>query len=236
MKTIPVTPPGYYENIVTEHMQLLMKLRDEYQKQQDEMREKLISQSHTIFEAAHIALNVSSSESRYLDLMLAEKPIITGMLKPFEELKYVSWYDNLTPEIRNSFKKAVDNLHDIYPKLSECNVNAAKDFMTLVSGLSAPSEDGVSEVFVSLSRVIMRNISQSEHSPSNICDNAMVSYFSSIQELSMTYSIIADAYQSYSEKNEKYRKVASVTLSFLLLIVCYRCRENLIKKAAESMV
>ncbi|WP_300000570.1 hypothetical protein [uncultured Cedecea sp.] len=235
LKTIPVTPPGYYENIVVEHSQLLINLRNEYQKQRDEMRKELTSRKHTFLETAQIALKLNISESRYLDFWLTEKPIIIGMLKPFEELKYVSWYTSLPPLTRKSVKVVTDNLHEIYPKLAECNTNAVQDYWALVSGLSTTSEDKLSDALVAQTRVIMRNISQSEHASSEICDKAMVSYFSSVQLLSRTYSDLADAYQSYSEENERYRKIASMILSFLLLIVCYRCRENLIKRAAQSM-
>ncbi|MFM1007648.1 hypothetical protein WFK91_12420, partial [Yersinia enterocolitica] len=55
------------------------------------------------------------------------------------------------------------------------------------------------------------------------------------KQLSRIYSTLADAYQNYSEENEKYRKMVSAILSFLLLLVCYRCRESLIKKTAQSM-
>ncbi|HDL7808494.1 TPA: hypothetical protein PXP49_002798 [Yersinia enterocolitica] len=235
LKTIPETPPGYYENIVIEHTQLLINLRDEYQKQRDEMRKELTSRKHTFLETAQIALKVNISESRYLDFWLTEKPIVIGMLKPFEESRYVIWYASLPPETRKSVKEMTDNLHEIYPKLAECHKNATKDYQELVSGLSAPSEDKLSDTFVAQTRVIIRNLSQSEHSSSEICDNAMMLYFSSVEQLSRTYSTLADAYQNYSEENEKYRKMASAVLSFLLLLVCYRCRENLIKKAAQSM-
>lgn len=235
LKTIPETPPGYYENIVIEHAQLLINLRNEYQKQRNEMRTELISRKHTFSEAAQIALKVNISESRYLDFWLTEKPIVIGMLKPFEESKYVIWYINLPSETRKSVRETTDNLHGIYPKLAECHTNATKDYQALVSGLSAPSEGKLSDTFVAQTRVIIRNLSQSEHSSSEICDNAMVSYFSSVEQLSRIYSTLADAYQNYSEENEKYRKMVSAILSFLLLLVCYRCRESLIKKTAQSM-
>ncbi|MFJ1231641.1 hypothetical protein [Yersinia proxima] len=235
LKTIPETPPGYYENIVIGHTKLLINLRDEYQKQRDEMRKELTSRKHTFSETAQIALKVNISEFRYLDFWLTEKPIVIGMLKPFEESKYVSWYASLSPETRKSVKATIDNLHEVYPKLAECSKNATKDYQALVSGLSAPSEDKLSDTLVAQTRVIIRNISQSEHSSSEICDNAMVLYFSSVEQLSRTYSALADTYQYYSDENEKYRKIASAVLSFLLLIVCYRCRESLIKKAAQSM-
>lgn len=107
--------------------------------------------------------------------------------------------------------------------------------MALVSVLSAPSEDKLSDALVAQTRVIIRNISQSENSQSDICDNIMVSYFTSVQRLSRTYSALAGAYESYSEKNEIYRKIASSTLSFVLLLVSYRCRKKLLKQAAQSM-
>ncbi|WP_320738286.1 hypothetical protein [Enterobacter sp. 168J2] len=84
LKRIPETPPGYYENIVIEHTRLLTKLRSEYQNQRTEMRDELMSKKHTFLEAAQIALKLNIAESRYLDFWLAEKPIIIGMLKPFE--------------------------------------------------------------------------------------------------------------------------------------------------------
>lgn len=47
--------------------------------------------------------------------------------------------------------------------------------MALVSGLEEPSSrDKVSAALVAQTRVIMRNISQDQHSPSEICDSAMV--------------------------------------------------------------
>lgn len=236
LKTIPETPPGYYENIVIEHAQLLINLRNEYQKQRNEMRTELISRKHTFSEPAQIALKVNISESRYLDFWLTEKPIVIGMLKPFEESKYVIWYVNLPSETRKSVRETTDNLHGIYPKLAECHTNATKDYQALVSGLSAPSEGKLSDTFVAQTRVIIRNLSQSEHSSSEICDNAMVLYFSSVEQLSRIYSTLADAYQNYSEENEKYRKMVSAILSFLLLLVCYRCRENLIKKRRNQWV
>lgn len=235
LKSIPVTPPGYYENIVIEHTQLFVNLRNEYQKQRDEMRKELTSREHTFSETAQIALKVSISESRYLDFWLAEKPIIIGMLKPFEELKYVNWYTSLPPEVRKSVKITTDDLHKIFPQLAECNKNATKDYLALVSVLSAPSEDKLSDALVAQTRVIIRNISQSENSQSEICDNIMVSYFTSVQRLSRTYIALADAYESYSEKNEIYRKLASSILSFVLLLVSYRCRKKLLKQAAQSM-
>ncbi|MBW7982317.1 hypothetical protein [Enterobacillus tribolii] len=235
LKRIPETPPGYYENIVIEHTRLLTKLRSEYQNQRTEMRDELMSKKHTFLEAAQIALKLNIAESRYLDFWLAEKPIIIGMLKPFEEKKYLSWYLNLPPETQKLVKNIADNLHSIYPKLAECNQNAINDYMALVSGLTAPSEDKLSDALVAQTRVIMRNITQNKNSLSEECDSAMVSYFSSVQLLSRTYSTLADTYQVYSERNEIIRKILSTVLSFFLFVVCYKCRENLIKKAAQSL-
>ncbi|PQQ25697.1 hypothetical protein [Photorhabdus hindustanensis] len=235
LKTISETPPGYYENIVIEHMQLLTNLRNEYHNQRDEMRNEMLTKKHTFLETVQIALKLNVSESRYLDFWLAEKPIIIGMLKPFEESKYLSWYVHLPQETRNLVKNIADNLHEVYPKLAKCNQNAAKDYMALVSGLTAPSDDKISDALVAQTQVIMRNISQSQQSSSEICDNAMVSYFSSVQLLSRTYSTLADTYQDFSKMNETIRKIISTILSFCLFLVCYRCRENLIKKAAQSM-
>lgn len=235
LKTIPQTPPGYYENIIIEHKQLLTNLRSEYQNQRNEMRSELLSQKHTFLEVAQIALKLSISESRYLDFWLAEKPIIIGMLKPFEDSKYLSWYVHLPRETRKSVKDVAENLHSLYPKLAECNQNAVKDYMALISGLTASSEDNFSDSLVAETRVIMRNISENKNSSSEKCDSAMVSYFSSVQLLSSTYSTLADTYQAYSERNEIIIKIISATLSFCLFVVCFKCRENLIKKAAQSM-
>ncbi|MDY4376822.1 hypothetical protein SOV92_03010 [Pectobacterium brasiliense] len=113
-------------------------------------------------------------------------------------------------------KETTDNLHEIYPKLAEFHKNATEDYQALVSGLFAPSEDKLSDTLVAQTRVIISNISQSEHSSSEICDNAMVLYFSSVERLSRTYSALADAYQNYSEENEKYRKMAVKNLSNVL--------------------
>lgn len=235
LKAIPETPPGYYENIVIEHVQLFTNLRNEYHNQRDEMRSEMLSKKHTFLETAQIALKLNIAESRYLDFWLAEKPIIIGMFKPFEETKYQRWYVHLPQETRNLVKSIADNLHEIYPELAKCNQNAAKDYMTLVSGLTAPSDDKISDSLVAQTRVIMRNISQNQNSSAVICDKAMISYLSSVQLLSRTYSVLADAYQEQSETNEIMRKIISTILSFSLFLVCYRCRENLIKKAAKSM-
>jgi hypothetical protein len=236
LKKIPETPPGYYENIVIEHLQLFTNLRNEYHNQQHEMKNEMLSKEHASIEVARIALKLNISESRYLDFWVAERPIIIGMLKPFEESKYRSWYVHLPQETRKLVNNIADNLHEVYPKLAKCNQNAAKDYMALVSGLAAPSSrDKVSAALVAQTRVIMRNISQDQHSPSEICDSAMVSYFSSIQLLSRTYNELADSYQEQLEANELLRKIVSTILSFLLFLVCYKCRENLIKKAAKSL-
>ena len=215
LKAIPETAPGYYENTVVEHTQRLINLRDEYQKQREDMRKELISRKHTYLETAQIALKLNISESRYLDFWLTESPIVIGMLKPFEESKYQRWYVNLPPENRDVMNSVADNLHHVYPILAECNKNAGRDYQELFLGLSEPSKENLADTLVAQTRVIIRNISQSENSPSEICDNAMMSYFSSVQTLSRTYRELADAYQNYADDNEKFRKVVNsiVTLN-----------------------
>jgi len=235
LKNIPETPPGYYENIVLEHTQLLINFRDEYQKQRETMTKELTSRKHTVLETAQITLKLNIAESRYLDFWLAEKPIVVGMLKPFEESKYVSWYASLQPDTRKDLKETAEKLYAASSKLAECHQNTFKNYQSLVSGLSAPSDDKLSDTMIAQTQVILRNLSHSENSTSEICDNAMMSYFSSVQRLSKIYSVLADTYQEYSEDNEDFRKLASGLLTFMLMLVCYRCRVNIIKKAAQSI-
>ncbi|WP_416414497.1 hypothetical protein [Pantoea sp. App145] len=199
------------------------------------MQNEMTSGPHSYYETARIALKLNIAETRYLDFWLLEKPIVIGMFKPFDESKYVGWYTSLSPELRKVIKDTADKLHDFYPKMTECHSHAMKDYQNLVAGLSEPSSDKMSDILIAQTQVILRNISDAENTPSQKCDTVMIEYLSSVQRLSGVYSSLADAYQSYSDKIETIRKTISALLSFMLLLVCYRCRDNLVKKAAKSM-
>ncbi len=235
LKKMPETPPGYYENILIQHTELLIKLRDEYQKQRIDMRKEMTSGPHSYYETARIALKLNIAETRYLDFWLLERPIVIGMFMPFNESKHVGWYTSLSPETLEMVKDTANKLNDFYPRLANCYSRAVRDYQTLFSGLSEPSSDKMSGILVAQTQVILRNISDDENTPSQKCDTVMIEYLSSVQRLSGVYSSLVDAYQSYSDKIETIRKTISALLSFMLLLVCYRCRDNLVKKIAKSM-